>query len=408
MLAKNGNVKNVSCFSNSYFENHSEIKAKHAEVDRLSLQMSKKEPRSGSKSRTRTVKIIKKVKKGQEGVGSSPAGTRSFDGRRWTEYEVRKIKIDKHGRRSVHSIQNHDRKPKEYIDFYDALSNLQVIRSNSSTQLERLRKSFSHLKEPYSTQDAIKATEAATMPEYRALSKTSGSLSKLLHAENLTSINMIDEGSRAGPGEDAGQKQKIFVQSAGKEQVQKKRRKKYIIFNKKRYSDGSQHRRKQVIYEGYGAASAKLEGKRTNSQVDYYTGSATAIKRVLQRGNHLISFNVDGSIELKQRSRQGPLLTKSTKLDEVKSTQESNRIGMNTSLQMTKTAQHSYESQEGDARTIGKDFLSYEKLTDRYQKERALLNRELKKKTEAKKKNKAKNQLLEESHVPKRTAQTRR
>ena len=83
--------------------------------------------------------------------------------------------------------------------------------------------------------------------------------------------------------------------------AQKKRRKKYIIFNKKRYSDGSCERKKHIIYKDYGAECAKFEGKRTNSQVEYYTGSATAIKRVLQRGNHLINFNSDGSIELKQQ-----------------------------------------------------------------------------------------------------------
>lgn len=190
--ASTRNLKHVSRSSNAQMIFDTESKTRNGNVGQQTLQIYKKEKMKNSRTRTRSIKIIKKVTKAKEEAADlRPAD--AFERRRWTEYEVRKIKVDKHGHGSLQSVQNHERKPKEYIDFYDALSNLQAIRSNSQAQLERLRKSFSNLKEPYNTQDAIKATEAAVMPECRKLSKASGHLSTILNAENLTSINVIEQ-----------------------------------------------------------------------------------------------------------------------------------------------------------------------------------------------------------------------
>jgi len=135
------------------------------------------------------------------------------------------------------------------------------------------------------------------MKEHKKHAKVSGKLSGVMNPQNVTCVNIIQD-------EKAENSQKIFVESADKQLDMRKKRKKYIILNKKRYSDGSFEKKRSVIYKDYGQNYAKFEGKRTHSAVDYYAGSATALAKVLERGNHQISFNSDGSIELSEKQIQ--------------------------------------------------------------------------------------------------------
>lgn len=91
----------------------------------------------------------------------------------------------------------------------------------------------------------------------------------------------------------------------------------------------------------------------------------------------------------------------------MKSTQESNQIRTNASYQMTKTAQNSVASREDAAITGGRDFSSYDKMTERLQNERIMLSKELKKKPDTKK-SKPTNPLLQDTQYHKRAAQTKR
>ena len=160
-------------------------------------------------------------------------------------------------------MTSYEREPKEYIDYYDSLKNLNLIRKHSREQLNLLRKSFSGLKEPYELQDAIKATEKSVMPEYKKHSKTSGQLSTILNGLNLTSVNMLQtKNERGSPKQET---QEVYVDST--EPVFKRKRRKYTIVNYKRHSDGSLERKKSVIYKDYYPKNGKHLDKNVNPKI---------------------------------------------------------------------------------------------------------------------------------------------
>ena len=90
--------------------------------------------------------------------------------------------------------------------------------------------------------------------------------------------------------------QEIYVDST--EPIQRRKRKKFTVFNYKRHSDGSLEKKKSVIYKDYYPKNSKIFDKNVNPKMQYYVGSAAAIKKVLQRGQHQVSLKNDGSIEL--------------------------------------------------------------------------------------------------------------
>lgn len=73
--------------------------------------------------------------------------------------------------------------------------------------------------------------------------------------------------------------QEIYVNST--EPFLTKKRKKYTIFNYKRRSDGSLEKKKSVIYKDYHPENLKARQKKANQAMQYYVGSAAAIKKVL-------------------------------------------------------------------------------------------------------------------------------
>ena len=112
----------------------------------------------------------------------------------------------------------------------------------------------------------------------------------------------------------------------------KKKRKKYTVFNIKRRSDGSFEKKKSVIYKDYNPKKLMAREKNSTQGMQYYVGSAAAIKKVLEQGQHQISLKHDGTIELKLRN---PNTESTNQDDEMNKTYQllSNKINLSNKSQ---------------------------------------------------------------------------
>ena len=96
----------------------------------------------------------------------------------------------------------------------------------------------------------------------------------MLNALNLTSVNMLESKSvNKSPRQES---QEIYVDST--EPMQRRKRKRFTVFNYKRHSDGSLEKKKSVIYKDYYPKNSKIFDKNVNPKMQYYVGSAAAIK----------------------------------------------------------------------------------------------------------------------------------